>query len=1031
MNPSAFFIRRPVATTLSMVSILLAGVVAFIFLPVSTLPSVDYPTIEVRTFYPGASPEVMASAITSPLERQLGQMPGLDQMSSTSSAGASIVTLQFSLDLPLDVAEQQTQAAINVAQSLLPSDLPAPPSYVKINPADAPVLTLAVTSDSLPLHRVQEFADTRLAQKISQMAGVGFVSIGGGERPAVRIRVNPDAASAYGLNLDDLRTTIGAANVNMPKGSFEGPSRAYQINANDRLENVEEYERLVVAYRNGAPVQLSEIATVVEGAENDRLAAWSNRTPAVILDVRRQPGANVVAVVDAIKQALPGMKQTLPPGVDVALLSDRTGTIRASVRDVEHDLVVAVILVVIAIFLFLRDIRATLIPSLSAPLSLIGAFAAMHFLGFSINNLTLLALTIGAGFVVDDSIVMIENIARHVEAGKKPFEAALVGSKEIGFTIVSLTVSLIAALIPLLFMTGVIGRLFREFAVTLAVTIAISAVVSLTLAPMMCARLLRNRPPRNGHRREGVFDSIVGVYAGVLDFALERQRATLLVAFGALVATVLLYIIVPKGFFPVQDTGLIQAVSLAPGDVSFAKMSERQAALADVLLADPDVARLASYIGVDGAVVTPNAGRFLIDLKPRGVRQSSAAEIARRLGIDSASISGVKLNLWPAQDLAIDPGLGRAQYRLVLEAAEPNTLDKIAPVFLEHLRALPEIENVGATQEEKGLGVYLDIDRDTAARFGITLATVDNALYDAFGQRIVSTIFTQSNQRRVILGVDPDFVREPQSILDLCLPSSLSNAAQTPLSAIAQATVRPAPLQIEHFGPFPATSISFDLRPGVALGAAVDEVRRAWRDLSAPAGVRMHFQGAALAFEESLDDELLLILAALVCVYIVLGVLYESFVHPLTIISTLPSAGAGALAALTLSGNELGVLGIIGLVLLIGIVKKNAIMMIDFALTARREAGLAPRAAIRQACILRLRPILMTTLVAMAGALPLMVGAGVGAELRQPLGVAIIGGLAVSQILTLFTTPVVYLLFDRLRCQFRGEEGLFPQRAGE
>jgi multidrug efflux pump len=1009
-----------------MISMLLVGAIGFFLLPVSALPAVDYPTIDVRTFYPGASPEVMATAITAPLERQLGRMQGLDQMSSTSSAGASVVTLQFSLDIALDIAEQETQAAINAAQTLLPNDLPAPPTYAKINTADAPVMTLAVTSKTLPLERVQEFADTRLAQKISQVSGVGLVGVGGGKRPAVRVRVDPNAASAYGLDLDDLRATIANANANTPKGGLEGPTRAYSISANDQLKNVEDYGRIVVAYRNGAPVRLGDVATIVEGAENEYLAAWSNTTPAVILDIRRQPGANVIAVVDAVKAMLPTLKATLPAGVDVSVLTDRTTTIRASVRDVEYDLVFAILLVVAVILIFLRDWRATLVPSLSAPLSLIGAFAVIYLLGFSINNLTLLALTIATGFVVDDSIVMIENIARHVEDGSSPLEAALIGSRQIGFTILSLTVSLIAVLIPLLFMSDVVGRLFREFAVTLAVAIVVSAIVSLTLTPMLGARLLRRRiGSRDGsveRRKDRGFGAIVQLYGRLLDLTLERQGLVLFVAAATFALTIHLYIVIPKGFFPVQDTGVLHGASAASGDISFAAMTARQQALAKIILADPDVESLSSFIGVDGVATTPNSGRLLINLKPHGQRMASATEVGRRLARQSRPIPGVALYLQPVQDLAIDTTPSHTQYRFILEGADSTSSASIAADFVERLRLQPQLENVGGAFESRGLGAYVDVDRDTAARFGITATMVDDALYDAFGQRIVSTIFTQSSQQRVILEADPGFAHSLNALTQLHLPSSAARGAQVPLSAIAHVEVKPAPLLIEHFGSFPSTSISFDLRPGVSLGDAVKAVRRVEREIALPDGVRTHFQGAALAFEASLGNELMLILAALVCVYIVLGILYESFIHPVTIISTLPSAGVGALLALMLAGHDLGIIGVIGIVLLIGIVKKNAIMMIDFALAAQRNDGLSARAAIRQACLLRLRPILMTTFVAMFGALPSMLGTGVGAELRQPLGNAIVGGLLVSQILTLFTTPAVYLAFDRLAERFGGAD---------
>jgi len=1038
MNLSRLFILRPVGTSLLMVAILLAGLLAYGLLPISALPEVDYPTIQVTTFYPGASPDVMATSVTAPLEVQFGEMPGLNQMSSVSSSGASVITLQFDLSLSIDIAEQEVQAAINAAGNLLPSGLPAPPIYAKYNPADAPVLTLAATSAILPLTDVENYANTVLAQKISQLPGVGLVAISGGTAPAVRVEVNLQKLAGYGLNIDDLRTTIGNLNVNLPKGNFDGPARAYTINANDQLESPAQYEDAVIAYRDGAAIRLSNVASVVQGPENAEIGAWSDSTPAVILNIQRQPGANVIAVADSVKALLPSLTAALPSSIQVATISDQTTTIRASVRDVEFELTLAVGLVVLVIFLFLRSIPATIIPSLSVPLSIVGTFGVMFLLGFSLDNLSLMSLTIATGFVVDDAIVMIENISRYIEQGLSPRQAALRGAGEIGFTIISLTVSLIAVLIPLLFMGDVVGRLFHEFAITLAVTIVISAIVSLTLVPMLSARLLRRDTGGEGSRigaaSRRLFDTMINGYDRALNVVLDHQPAVLAVAIATLVLTVVLYIAIPKGFFPVQDTGEIQGVTTAAQSISYSAMAARQQTLAGIILKDPDVAGLSSYLGVDGTNMTLNSGRFLITLRPRDARTASATEIIGRLQRATAGVPGISISMKPVQDLTIGDTVSAAQYQFVLENADSSAFDTWVPKLLAGLEKLPQLSDVTSDLQSRGFAAYIDVDRAKAARLGITMATVDNALYDAFGQRIISTIFTQSNQLRVILEAAPDLQTSLAGLDAVYLPSALATGGpggggQVPLSSIATIKVETAPLVIEHLGQFPATRISFNLAPGASLGAAVSAVRQVERDIGLPASFITSFQGAALSFEATLGNEIFLIIAALATVYIVLGVLYESFIHPLTILSTLPSAGVGALLALMIAGEDLNVISIIGIILLIGIVKKNAIMMIDFALAAERGEGLAPREAIHRAALLRFRPIMMTTMAALLAALPLMLGTGTGSELRHPLGITIVGGLLLSQLLTLFTTPVIYLYLDRLAQRAGRHPGAAPAPA--
>jgi multidrug efflux pump len=1092
MNPSRAFILRPIATSLLMVAILLAGAVAYTQLPVSALPEVDYPTIQIITFYPGASPDVMASSVTAPLERQFGQVPGLQQMTSTSSDGLSVITLQFSLSLNIDVAEQEVQQSINASGTYLPADLPSPPIYAKTNPADTPILTLALTSKDLPLTKVEDLADTRLAPKISQLPGVGLVSISGGQKPAVRIQVNPTTLASFGLNLEDLRSAILAANVNQAKGNFDGPRQAYQIGANDQLLSSADYAPLVIAYRNGSPVKLTDVATVGDDAENIHQAAWMNSVPAVIVNIQRQPGANIISVVDRIKKLLPQLTSTLPSSVHVSILTDRTTTIRASVKDVQFALMLTVGLVVMVIFLFLRNVSATIIPSVAVPLSLVGTFGVMYLLGYSLNNLTLMALTISTGFVVDDAIVMIENITRYIEKGMPALEAALKGSEQIGFTIVSLTFSLIAVLIPLLFMGDIVGRLFREFAVTLAVTILVSAIVSLTLTPMMCSKLLKHQPEEKQSRlfrvTEHAWKAVTDYYDRTLQWVLRHQTGTLVVALATLVLTVLMYYFIPKGFFPIQDTGVIQGVSEATEAVSFQEMAREQQALTQVILKDPAVESLSSFIGIDGTNTTLNSGRILINLKPLDERRISASDVIRRLQPELANVVGITLFMQPVQDITVEDRVSRTQFQYTLEDPNVAELNTYAPRMLAALQKEPELRDVASDQQDQGLRAKLVFDRETAYRLGITPSAIDQTLYDAYGQRQVSTIFTQLNQYHVVLEVKPDFKDNPLDLSHLYIrtgtgaatgstglvaggsgttqlygpSSSLSaasaslsatasssgssasssansfsggpipssgafpNGGQVPLAAFTHVEQTTAPITVNHQGQFPVVTLSFNLDPNASLGDAVKAVNRVKDEIGLPPSIQAAFQGTAQAFQTSLANEPLLILAALITVYIVLGILYESYIHPITILSTLPSAGVGALLALVICRNDFSVIALIGIVLLIGIVKKNAIMMIDFALDAERKEGMKPVDAIYQACLLRFRPIMMTTMAALLGGVPLALGTGTGSELRRPLGISIVGGLILSQVLTLYTTPVIYLWFDRLARRFYGERKLQP-----
>ncbi|MFZ1976123.1 MAG: efflux RND transporter permease subunit [Candidatus Acidiferrales bacterium] len=1068
MNPSRPFIIRPVATSLLMAAILLAGFVGFTQLPVSALPEVDYPTIQVVTFYPGANPDVVASAVTAPLERQFGQVPGLSQMTSTSSDGSSVIVLQFSLELNIDVAEQEVQAAINASQSYLPADLPTPPIYSKTNPADTPILTLALTSKTIPLPQVEDLADTRLAQKISQLPGVGLVSISGGQKPAVRVQVNPTALSSYGINMEDVRTALQSTSLNSALGNFDGPHQDYQIDANDQLLTSKEFSNVVIAYHNGSPVKLSDVANVVDDVENVKEAAWMNQTPAVIVNIQRQPGANIIQVVDRVKALLPLLQTSLPAAVQVTVLTDRTVTIRASVKDVEFELMLTVALVVMVIFLFLRNVRATIIPSVAVPLSLVGTFGVMYLAGYSLNNLTLMALTISTGFVVDDAIVMIENITRYIEEGDQPLRAALLGSEQIGFTIVSLTISLIAVLIPLLFMGDIVGRLFREFAITLSVTILVSAVVSLTLTPMMCARLLKHDPAAQQGRfyqlSERGFQWIIDYYARTLKWVLKHQVATLIVAVATLVLTIILYIIVPKGFFPVQDTGIIQGISEATETISFPLMAQKQQELSAIILKDPAVESLSSFIGVDGTNTTLNSGRILINLKPLEERHINASDVIRRLQPELEKVDGITLYMQPVQDLTVEDRVSRTQYQYTLEDPDLNELNEWTAKLMAKLKQIPELRDVATDQQNGGLAEALVIDRVTASRMGITPSAIDQTLYDGFGQRQVSTLYTQLNQYHLILETMPEFQRNPTKLHDIYVrsalvssslttsptstivtantasggssassspratsssstagsgsatPSAVStpNGAAVPLSAFTHFETKTAPLSVNHQGQFPVVTISFNLAPDASLGQATKAIDKAQQEIGMPLGVQAAFQGTAASFQASLSNEPLLILAALITVYIVLGVLYESYIHPITILSTLPSAGVGAILALLIFGQELSVVALIGIILLIGIVKKNGIMMIDFALEAERKHGMNSEDAIYEACLLRFRPIMMTTMAALLGGLPLALGTGIGSELRRPLGIAMVGGLLLSQVLTLYTTPVIYIFFDDL-----------------